>query len=106
MEIKNEKLINWAEAKSILEKRAKERELGYEQKSALEFLRKFCKLSEKDAEQLTAELVKIEKLKPKNIIAIVNNMPSDTDELKLLVPDINLTEDEKKAILTAVKKAL
>ncbi len=106
MEIKSEKLVSWVEAKAILEKKAKEAELGYEQKAALEFLRRFCKLKADEAEALTAELVKVEKLRPRDIIAILNNMPTDPDELKLLIPDVKLTEDEKKTILNAIKKAL
>ena len=40
METKGERFVTLAEAKKILEKKAKEKELGYEQKNALEHLRK------------------------------------------------------------------
>lgn len=96
------------EAKKILEKKTKEKELGYEQKNALEFLRKFCKLSEKDASELKEELSKIEKLKEKHIAAIMSFMPEDPDDLKLLFAHeiVTLSDDDKKKILSIVKKFL
>ena len=106
MEIKNEKFVSWSEAKKMLEKKAKEKELGYEQKNALEHLRKFSKLTDKSTNDMVNELEKLEKLRERHIVAIVNILPQDTDELKLLFANeiVTLTDDDKKKIVSIVKK--
>jgi DNA-directed RNA polymerase subunit F len=105
MEIINERFVSWAEAKKILDKKAKEKELGYEQKNALEHLKKFCKLSEKKTQEIADKLRKIEKLKDRHIINIIAFLPKNMDELRVLFAHeiIELSEDEKKKILNIVK---
>jgi len=102
MEIKSEKPVTWVEAKKIMEKKAKERELGYEQKAALDFLRKFTKLKEKEARELEAELKKIEKLSEEERVKIINLLPATEDELNLIL-ETELPEEDKKTILKLVK---
>ena len=75
MKVHGEKFVSWAEARKILEKKEKEKELGYEQKNALDHLKKFSKLSEKKAEEMADELRKAGKLNEKQIMAIVNLLP-------------------------------
>lgn len=106
MKIIEEKSVSYPEARKLLEKKEAEKELGYEQKNALEHLRKFSKLSEKKAKEMEEGLGKIERLKPRHIISIINIMPEDMDDLKVLFSSevINLSEDEKKQILSTVKK--
>ena len=106
MEILEEKIVSWPEARKILEKKAKEKELGYEQKNALEHLRKFSKLSDKNLKEMKEQLKKIERLKPRHIVNIINLLPEDMDDLNVLFSNeiINLSEDEKKQILGIVKK--
>ncbi len=106
MEIKSEKFVSWSEAKKMLEKKAKEKELGYEQKNALEHLRKFSRLTDKSANEMVNELEKLEKLRERHMVAIVNILPQDTDELKLLFANeiVTLTDDDKKKIVSIVKK--
>lgn len=106
MEIENEKIVSWVEAKKIMEKRSKESELGYEQKNALDHLRKFCKLTEKKAEEMFESLKQIEKLNERQKMNIINMMPKDSDELRLLFANeiITLSEDDRKKILSIVKK--
>ena len=106
MDIKEEKPIAWAEAKKALEKRAEEKELGYEQKNALEFLQKFSKVSERKAKEMAEELEKINKLKPRHIVSIINHLPQTVDELKGILAHevLNLSEDEHKKILDIIKK--
>lgn len=106
MEIINEKPVSVADVKKILEAKAKEKKLGYEQNNVLEYLKKFCKLSQKDAEQMIKNLGKIEKLKDRHIMTIVNNLPQDLDDLRLLFANerINLSQDEKTKILDIIKK--
>lgn len=106
MEIKNEKIVTWAEAKSILEKRAKEKALGYEQKNALEHLKKSSKLSLSKTEELVKALSEITKLKERHIAFIANFLPQDEDDLRVLFANelINLKPDDRKKILSIVKK--
>ncbi len=106
MKVKDEKYISWANARKILEKKGKEKELGYEQKNALEFLRKFSKLTEKKAKEMSEELSKIDRLKDKHVIQIMDMLPKTQDDLKVLFAHeiISPTEDDKKKILAVVKK--
>jgi len=106
MEVKNEKFVTWSEAKKTLEKKSKEKELGYEQKNALEHLRKFSKLTDKSTNDMIEELKKIEKLKDRHIVSMVNMLPQDADELKMLFANevVTLSDDDKKKILSIVKK--
>jgi len=108
MEVKEEKMILWAEAKRLLEAKEKEtqRELGYEQKNALEHLRKFSRLSEKRAKEMLEELGKIERLKERQKIGIANMLPHDMDDLKVLFANevVTLSDEDKKKILSIVRK--
>lgn len=106
MEIKDEKFVSWGRAKKILEAKEKEKELGYEQKNALEFLRKFSKLSEKKRGEALAELGKIGKLKERHIAMLIDMTPQDMDELNVLFSNeiIAPSEEDKKKILTVTKK--
>jgi DNA-directed RNA polymerase subunit F len=106
MEIKDEKIITDAEAKEILEAREKEGELKYEQENALKHLKKFCTLTKEKAQKLTEELRKIEKLRERHIVAIVNFLPEDKEDLRLILHKdySSFSEDEITLILEAVKK--
>jgi len=108
MEVKDEKMILWAEAKKILETKEKDsnKELGYEQNNALDHLRKFSKLNEKKAKDMLEELGKIERLKDRQKMGIVNMLPQDMDDLKVLFANevVSLSEEDRKKILNIVKK--
>jgi len=107
MKVKEEKFITWAEAKKILEKRTADiGELGYEQKNALEHLKRFSKLSSKKTQELITELRKTERLKDKHIMYIINMLPKTPEDLKVLFSNemIELGESDQKRILSAVKK--
>jgi len=105
MDIKNERAVSWADAKKILMDKEKVRELVYEQKNALEHLRKFCKLSEKKYGKIVEDLRTIEKLKEKHIVGIINFLPENEEELRVLFANerVVLTDDDKKKILKIVK---
>lgn len=106
MEIIDEKIVSWSEARRILEKKTKEKELGYEQKNALEHLKKYSKMPEKKVNDMIRELGKNERLKDRHVMNIVNHLPKDIDELNILFSNeiITLSEDDKKAILKVVSK--
>jgi len=105
-DIVKETLISNAEAKEILKERKKEIEFGYEQKNSFDYLKKFDELTEKKVKELVEKLSEIKKLRERQIIAIVNLMPKDKDDLRLLLEkDYNLlTEDEKNFILENLNK--
>jgi DNA-directed RNA polymerase subunit F len=106
MEILNETIVTDAEAKDILNKRSKEKDLKFEQKNAYETLEKFISYEADSAKGLAAELFKIGKLRDRHIATIVNFMPEDKDDLRaILHKDFStLTEDEANLVLDTVKK--
>ncbi len=108
MEISNEQIVTDAEAKKILEKREKEGELKYEQKNALEVLRKFIDVPDGKVKELTENLRKIEKLRDRHIAAIANFLPEDKDDLRAILHKEypSFTEDEINLILETVKKSI
>jgi len=85
MKVLDEKLVTDAEAKEILESIGKKIELKYEQKNALDILKKFVKIDAEKAKKLVEELKKIKKLREREIIAIVNFLPEDRDDLRLIL---------------------
>jgi len=106
MNILSEKTVPDIEAKEILEKREKEGELKYEQKNALELLKKFVKLNKEKTNSLTEELAKIEKLRDRQIVSIVNFLPEDRDDLRAVLQKEYsiLTDEEINLVLETVKK--
>ncbi len=107
MEIMDEKPVSVVEVKKILEAKAKKKKLGYEQNNVLEHLKKFCRLSKKNEEQIIEGLRKMDKLKEKHVMTIVNNLPRDMDDLRLLFANerISVSQDDKAKILGIVKKS-
>jgi DNA-directed RNA polymerase subunit F len=103
VEIKSEDFVSWSEVKKILAE--KEAELGYEQKNALEHLRNYFKLSEAKQKKILEDLQKIEKLRKKHIINILNFLPENQNELKVLFANerIVLSEDEAKKIVKIIR---
>jgi DNA-directed RNA polymerase subunit F len=106
MKVESEKFIAWPLIKKTLEKKEKEKELSYEQKNALDHLRKFSKVSEKAAAEMAEELGKIDRLKEKHIMSIINHMPQDLEELRVLFANevASISEDDRKKIISIVKK--
>jgi DNA-directed RNA polymerase subunit F len=107
MDVLSEEIITDVEAKEILEKK-KEEKLKYEQKNALEELKKFTRSSSEKIKNLIEDLKKIEKLREREKISIANFLPQDKDDLRVVLQKeyTNLNEDEIKLILEAVKKAI
>jgi len=105
-DIVKETLITNTKAKEILKERKKEIEFGYEQKNAYDYLRKYDNLTPKKVKDLAEKLKEIKKLRERQIIAIVNILPKDKDDLRLLLEkDYNLlTDEEKNFILENVNK--
>ena len=107
-EIVKEEIVTNTRAKEILQERKKEIDLGYEQKNALDYLKNYDKLTEKKAKELMEKLSEIKKLRDRQIIAIINMMPKDNDDLRLILEkDYNLlTDEEKNLILENISKSV
>ncbi len=107
MNVISEKLVTDAEVKGLLERRKKEmEELKYEQKNTLGVLKNFVKIDPKKAKELIAEMQKIEKLRERHIISIVNALPQDADDLRTVLQKeySGLSKEEIDLILQTIKK--
>lgn len=106
MEIISEEIVADLKAKELLESREKEGELKYEQKNTLEILKKSIKVDLKKVDELMAELKKIEKLRERQIVNIVNFLPQDKDDLRAVLHKdySSLTDEEIDAVLKTVKR--
>jgi DNA-directed RNA polymerase subunit F len=106
MQIREIRPIPMARAKEILTRREREGELGYEQKLALEHLRKFTKLKPADAEKFLQKLGSILRMSAETAVQIANLLPKTPDELRLIFAreKFSLKEDEIKRILELVRK--
>ncbi|HDD46116.1 MAG TPA: hypothetical protein ENG42_01455 [Candidatus Aenigmarchaeota archaeon] len=108
MDVMSEKVVSFLYAKKILEKREKKKELGYEQKNALEHLRKFCTLTEEQENKIRDELKAMGKLNEEQIVNIVNFLPTTIDQVNIIFAYERtiLEEEEKKKIIEIVKNVV
>lgn len=106
MNVITEEVVTDNEAKEVLERREKETELKYEQKNALEHLRKFVKTDSEKIKGLVEELKKIERLRDKQIVTIAAFLPENKDELKVILHKdyTSFPAEEINSILEKVKK--
>src|SRR3989338_5457128 len=106
MENKSEKNIPLSEVKQILAKREEQGELGYEQKITLAYLKSLYKPAPTKVAKALEELKQIEKLSEKHTVAIMNFLPQDLDDLRVLFSNerLDLSDEEKKKILDIVKE--
>ncbi len=100
-----EKPIPLAKALSILSKRAKEGELGYEQKQDYDYGQKFCQLKPEKALELAEKLISLG-LTPYQAVVIVDLMPERKEELDLLFAKekTKLDENLSKQILDLLEE--
>ncbi|MEM5777010.1 MAG: RNA polymerase Rpb4 family protein [Candidatus Aenigmatarchaeota archaeon] len=105
-EVLKEKLITNAEALSILEKRSKEKELNYEQKNALDHLKKYTPITEEKAKEMFQKLSELGKLTERQIIMIINLLPKDRDDLRVILEKDykNFSDQDKDLILDIIKQ--
>jgi DNA-directed RNA polymerase subunit F len=108
MKIEAEQIVPDVEAREILEKRAKKVELKYGQKNALDVLKKFATANVDNIKALMEQLKSIPRLRDKQITAIVNILPEDKDELRVVLHKeySDFSEDEINKILETVKKTV
>lgn len=95
-----------AEIENILEKRAKDSELGFEQQATLDYAKKNKKIKKEDSVKLVKELLKMEKMKADVAAKIADVMPRNEVEVNLLFAKERTTLDagEAKQVLEIVAK--
>ena len=106
MNLLKEEMITNAKAKEALSIIGKEDDMKYEQKNAYDNLKKFVNLDPKRIEALVKELEKNKKLRERQIVAIANMLPEDTDDLRIILQReySNYTQEEISLILDLVRK--
>ena len=106
MKIKDVRPVGIPEAKNILSKREKEKELTYEQKLASEHLKKFSKMNFSDSKKFLEDLSGVLRMSDETKIQILNILPKNPDELRMIFSreKFSLKEEEIKKILEIVKK--
>lgn len=101
-----EKPIPLAEVLGILEKVKKHGELEYWQRLTYDYAQKFSMLKPSEAKELMEELMKMEKIKEHQAVAIVDLMPETKEDIELIFSKerTKLEDDEAKKVLELVKK--
>lgn len=104
MKINSEKNISLSEALTLLEKRQKDGDLGYEQQNTLDYLREFTLLNEKDSNALENELRELG-VNEEQAVSLVNLLPKKEDEVRAVLAGGKTTSPELvKNVLKAVKR--
>ena len=95
----NKQLLMLAEVKEIVDKLEENEEMKL-------YLKKFTKLSKKDALKLKEELTALVnvKIREEHIIKLVDILPKDAEDVNKIFSDTGLTEEETNAILEITKK--
>ena len=96
--ITESKPLSMDEVKALL------KELKVDNKELEGFLKKFIKI--KDSEKIKKEIADLGfmKIKPENIVKIVDTAPSEISELNKLFTETTLDENEATKVLEIVKK--
>ena len=71
-----------------------------------EYFKKFMKLKEKDSLELRKELEGLNnhKIRPENIVKIIDFLPEDASDINKIFTDVSLDENEIKQITGLVAK--
>lgn len=96
--ILEKKMLTLAEAREVAK--------DVENETLKEYFKTFTKTSEDKAKKIVSELASLNnhKLKEENVIKIADFMPSDKEELAVVMNESALNEEETNAILEIVKK--
>jgi DNA-directed RNA polymerase subunit F len=99
------KNIPLCEVKEILSERQKQGDLTYEQQQALDYSKKFSKLTPSKAEKLAEELRQIEGLDEDFIIKALDILPTDLDTARLIAYKSGaINEDKLKQVVELASK--
>ena len=71
-----------------------------------QYVKRFAGLDFEKVEKLMGEIRSLNnlKIKEENIVKIADFLPRKNEELNKIITEVNLTEEENKAILEVVKK--
>lgn len=105
-EVKDEKPVPLAKVLEILEKQKKRGELEYKQRLTYDYSQKFAELNIKDAEELIGELLKLEKIREHQVVALVDLMPETKEDVELIFAKerTRLEEEDIKKVLELINK--
>ena len=96
------KPLSMTEAKKIVETA----ESGDGKKEIKDFLKKFAKMKEKEAEGMRKELeaLGLMKIKEEHLVKLMDLLPEDASDINKIFVDAGLNEDEINKILEVVKR--
>lgn len=105
-EVTDEKSVALAKVLEILKKQKKRGELEYKQRLTYDYAQKFAELNIKKAGELIGELLKLEKIRTHQAIALVDLMPERKEDVELIFAKerTKLEEDDIKKILELIDK--
>ncbi len=105
-EVTDEKSVALAKVLEILKKQKKRGELEYKQRLTYDYAQKFAELNIKKAGELIGELLKLEKIRTHQAIALVDLMPERKEDVELIFAKerTKLEEDDIKKILELINK--
>jgi len=105
-EVTDEKPVSLAKVLEILEKQKKRGELEYKQRLTYDYSQKFAELNIKDAEELIGELLKLEKIREHQAVALVDLMPETKEDVELIFAKerTRLEEEDIKKVLELINK--
>ncbi|VVC72208.1 Uncharacterised protein [uncultured archaeon] len=79
--------------------------LGLEQRSTLEYSKKFAKIGKRKAAEMMEKLGKLDKMKPEIAVKVVDLMPENKEQVKLLFAKerVTATDAEVSAVIKVVE---
>lgn len=100
----DDKPVSLSDVKAILSTRKETGELTYEQKVSFDYVKKFSKVNQKKITEAMESLVS-EGIDEKTAVKIINVMPSNPEQIKLIFEKarFDLKEPQIKKILEIVK---
>ncbi len=103
-EIKSNRVVSLSEVAQMLEEREKAGELGFEQKGALEYAKKFGHLSVEKSHELIAKLLELPFMSEAMAVKVVDLLPKSEVEVKLIFQQEkrDLTSAQAKQVLEIV----
>ena len=105
-EVTDEKSVALAKVLEILKKQKKRGELEYKQRLTYDYAQKFAELNIKKAGELIGGLLKLEKIRTHQAIALVDLMPERKEDVELIFAKerTKLEEEDIKKILELINK--
>lgn len=106
MQIIEIKPVSFSKVTGILEQRAKDSELGYEQQQTLDYVKAVSKFSESEAQKILTALLKSGKINESVAIKIIDVAPKNPSTIKAIAlkDKIELSDEEISEIQKILQK--